>query len=140
MKVLKIFFLSLLILFLATSCDDDLAIDTAPLGEEIQINIRESVIVADFGQLSYLSLVNDSRCPFLVQCLFDGNANVHVSHDSADSSKLYSLTKLNSIYKDSFLTVNIDDTYSITLIDVFPDPSLQDSPTDSLIVVRVDEL
>ena len=45
-------------------------------GSQVQLGIGESARLADGGRLTYLRLVNDSRCPPDVQCVWAGDAEI----------------------------------------------------------------
>ena len=45
-------------------------------GSDVQLGIGETARLADGSRLSYLRLVNDSRCPPDVQCVWEGDAEI----------------------------------------------------------------
>ena len=45
-------------------------------GSDVQLGIGETARLADGSRLSYLRLVNDSRCPPGVQCVWAGDAEI----------------------------------------------------------------
>lgn len=47
-------------------------------GSDIQLAVGEAAQLADGSRLSYLRLVNDSRCPPDVQCVWAGDAEIEL--------------------------------------------------------------
>ena len=60
----------------ATAPASDPAADTVADGSEIRLGIGENARLADGSRLAYLRLVDDSRCPPDVQCVWAGDAEI----------------------------------------------------------------
>lgn len=53
--------------------------DTASLGEEFSLHPGEDIaITGEDLTITFVSVTNDSRCPAGVQCVWEGNAEVHI--------------------------------------------------------------
>ncbi|HQX90987.1 MAG TPA: hypothetical protein PL007_01980 [Thermomonas sp.] len=55
--------------------------------QTITLGIGEKATLADGSRLTYLSLVNDSRCPPNVQCIWAGDAEISLRWESVASGK-----------------------------------------------------
>ena len=55
-------------------------------GSDVQLGIGETARLADGSRLSYLRLVNDSRCPPGVQCVWAGDAEIRLRWQPEDGS------------------------------------------------------
>lgn len=59
----------------------------------ITLGLGQSTALSDGGQLSYTSLVNDSRCPPDVQCIWAGDAEIAMqwapAHANAQDLRLH---------------------------------------------------
>ncbi len=55
-------------------------------GSELQLGIGETARLADGSRLTYLRLVNDSRCPPKVQCVWAGDAEIDLRWQPASGS------------------------------------------------------
>lgn len=55
--------------------------------QTITLGIGEKATLADGSRLTYLSLVNDSRCPPNVQCIWAGDAEISLRWEPAASGK-----------------------------------------------------
>ena len=55
--------------------------------QTITLGIGEKATLADGSRLTYLSLVNDSRCPPNVQCIWAGDAEIELRWEPAGSGK-----------------------------------------------------
>ena len=60
----------------ATAPATNPAADAVADGSEIQLGIGETARLADGSRLAYLRLVDDSRCPPDVQCVWAGDAEI----------------------------------------------------------------
>ncbi|MDZ7693021.1 MAG: hypothetical protein U5K69_18170 [Balneolaceae bacterium] len=106
-----------LIFFAATliSCQESTtSIEPEPvLGEEFEIEIGEQITIQKEGlSITFKELLDDSRCPKGVYCVWAGNAKVAIQVNDEKA-------KLNTHLEPK--TVNISE-YSVTLVSVNPYP------------------
>jgi len=136
-KLLKITLPFFVVLTICTSCSDDESVETTD--SIIELPIGEPVSVANTSlALIYTKLKEDSRCPFDVACIWEGRAwaELHGANGPGIPAPFDLITE-NSMNQDSFVFATIPD-YTIELIDIFPDPSIENSRTDSVVVVKVE--
>ena len=58
-----------------------------PAEQTVTLNLGAQASLADGSRLTYVRLVNDSRCPPKVQCIWAGDAEIELSLVAAGSSK-----------------------------------------------------
>ena len=76
---LSLFIISVLLAtLLVTGCGS--ASETATLGKEFSLSVGESVAIRDENlEVTFLKVLEDSRCPTGVQCIWEGRATSLVS-------------------------------------------------------------
>lgn len=73
MKILPAFkYLLILFLFTFVSCEEIVTDKTFPLGKEFSLRMNELTTSADGRYILKITEVDDSRCPELVQCVWEG--------------------------------------------------------------------
>lgn len=59
----------------------------APAMQTVTLGIGEQFVLSDGSRLTYMSLVNDSRCPPDVQCIWAGDAEIALRWQPAHSGR-----------------------------------------------------
>ena len=119
MKFQLLFLLSVLLFF---SCAEDSTCVNATMGEEISIQVFDTVTYcSDNLSITFNAYPNDSRCPSNVLCIWAGYVEVEllITHNGKDS-----VMKLSTgpNVSDNPIEAKVGD-YSIRLIDVMPYPA-----------------
>ncbi len=130
---LIIFFISIL------ACNQDNG--GIEIGEDYEINFQESATF-DNGNLeiSFVEVVEDSRCPSTIDCVWEGRAWVRMNITEIDIVGSIDLITENSINRDSMLTAEFGD-FLIELKEVKPYPEGVISSFDNYsVVININEL
>ena len=121
----------LLIAFLLFNlCNDDGIFNPNPenhlvLGDTVTVNYGHTLMnVQEHIWLSFDSLLEDSRCPINVLCVWAGNARLNFSFGCLANRSRFALNTFQSFQSDTTLY-----NYHITLIDVLPVPHTDSSYT-----------
>ncbi|UCE12408.1 MAG: hypothetical protein JSV04_09435 [Candidatus Heimdallarchaeota archaeon] len=76
----------------------------AEIGTEISLYIGESVAIKDHGiKLKFLDVLDDSRCPSDVQCIWEGTVSlmINIQSDSEDLGNF--ILNSSNLHKASFM-------------------------------------
>lgn len=94
--------------------------DLAFLGDEFQLSPGEDRTIAgeDFT-ISFISVKNDSRCPSGVQCVWEGNAEVHIRMAKTGHPESEAVLNTSSQFSREARYLE----YSIRLISLQPHPT-----------------
>lgn len=118
----------------------DLALQTeqlAPLGDSVTLEVGQTAIFDDRGvAVTFVRLVEDSRCPIGVTCVWEGDAAVLVRVDTdAESTEEVLHTTLDP------RTATIG-AFVIELLEVLPHPvdGVLTDPARTRIVIRLSEV
>ena len=116
-----IIFAGVLAAFIHTGCEKDLELkSTLPLNDTIEIANFETLYNYENKLILRMdSVLNDSRCPSNVQCVWEGNAEVRFLF-TVDS--IQTDFALNTHGGNQFNSDTIIDGYSISLLDLSPYP------------------
>ena len=117
MKTIPFFALFALLFLVACNKDDDQSVD---LNQAFELEYRATSEFED-GNLSitFENLIEDSRCPDLALCIWEGRAVVEIKVQEDDAIAMYILATSNSMDGDSLLTFQHND-YKVKLLDVQP--------------------
>ncbi|HPG42045.1 MAG TPA: hypothetical protein PLP19_22000 [bacterium] len=131
MRKIILFSHPLLIAFLLFNlCNDDGIINPLPenhlvLGDTVTVNYGHTLMnMQEHIWLSFDSLLEDSRCPINVLCVWAGNARLGFSFGYLANHYKISLNTFTAFQTDTTLN-----HYRITLIDVLPVPHTDSSYT-----------
>ncbi len=84
----------------------------------ITLKYKECIDISDFGfKICLDSILNDSRCPSGVDCVWEGDAQVRFSIKKADEIKLFRLHTQRNFQRDT--TIN---GLKISLVSLTPYP------------------
>ncbi|MBN2347535.1 MAG: hypothetical protein JXJ22_01785 [Bacteroidales bacterium] len=117
------FFLPLIYILICTSCeyfqdDNNLKTCTEFLNDTIVLDYNNPVTFTDCNvTLTFDSLVEDSRCPLDVSCIWGGNAGIQVHMRLGENSGILTLNT-----NPGFATTDYFMGYSITLVKLEPYP------------------
>jgi hypothetical protein len=76
----------------ALGCDESPTAPTIPLNREFELGLGQSAVIEDVSlSVRFNGVSNDSRCPADVVCILGGDALVHVTATSRQSTRDYEL-------------------------------------------------
>lgn len=90
---------------------------TSQASQSLKLAIGDHATLADGSRLTYVQLINDSRCPPNVQCVWAGNAEIQIRWAPASGSngREFSLNTSSMGNKPTFVDVG---PYEIRLTDL----------------------
>ena len=92
----------------------------ARLGQEFNLRVGQQAAVEGMGfRIRFASVVNDSRCPTDVTCVWAGNAEVLIAAEASGSS---ASLKLNTQGGDNFPNEGKHQQYIVRLVGLSPHP------------------
>lgn len=113
------------------------AVQLAPVGDSVTLEVGQTAIFQDHGvAVTFVRLVEDSRCPIGVTCVWEGDAAVLVRVDTdGESTEEVLHTTLDP------RTATID-AFVVELLGVLPHPvdDVLADPAQTRIVVRLAEV
>lgn len=118
----KIFFLALLLsVLIQYSCSDELVINDLPLNQEVILPYQETLGLESTNLSITLDSIEESRCPYTMDCAWAGMVKVYLNVASLGSSHNFSLCHSPdvSIVCDNYIEIG---NYSYQLVAVNPYP------------------
>jgi hypothetical protein len=91
----------------------------ASLGQPFVLHMGDSAVLEGGIRLMFASVMEDSRCPTDVQCVWEGNAEIAIEVGTADEPAV----RLSLNTNPGFATEATFRSYTISLIDLQPYPS-----------------
>jgi hypothetical protein len=95
-------------------CDESLTGPTVPVDQDFVLAPGESASVEEIT-VRFLNVVNDSRCPKDVTCVWAGDAHVRIDVTSTDGRREYDLHTAD-------MKPVVHGAYTIHLVNVQPEP------------------
>jgi hypothetical protein len=116
MKKYIIILLSLILISFACKKESG----SASVNPKIEISKGDKYFVSEHMSVSLDSVLNDSRCPSNVNCIWEGNAEVRFVYLNGTKMVKFSLNTNSSMRKDTLL-----DGYTIELVRLTPYPDTE---------------
>ncbi|MCB8998843.1 MAG: hypothetical protein H6540_02075 [Bacteroidales bacterium] len=125
-----------LFLIVGNSCEKEKSLLPLPLDESVELKKGNVKLNKEEGiRLIFDSLVEESRCPIGVECVWEGNAAAAFTCYNAQNIKTDFILNTNS----SFVTDTLVFGYRIKLLDLKPYPiyNLEINPEDYTAYVEI---
>lgn len=130
MKILPAFkYILVLFLFTAVSCEEIVTDKTFPLEKEFTLRMNEPTASADGRYRIKITEINDSRCPELVQCVWQGELVIKGEWTDKNNKSAF---EVHSVLKDQDKQ---PEGFTIRIIDAEPYPKYgTDTKPEELVI------